>query len=192
MLTLSTRNQTIIGASLVLLLVITRGHHFATLHSLPGASWAVFFLAGVMLRPKWILPALLALAWVLDFFAFTTTEVSRFCLTPAYLLLLPAYAALWFAGRWYAARHQDSWMTLPMLVIAASGGALVCELFSSGGFYFFSGRFAEPTLVEFSARVVKYFPSYLGSLLFYVGTAVVIYAVVRMQHDVIAARSNKN
>lgn len=43
MLTLSTRSQIAIGIALVLLMIITRGHHFSSLQNLPGASWAIFF-----------------------------------------------------------------------------------------------------------------------------------------------------
>ena len=43
---LSVRNQLAIGAGLVLLMILTREYHFSSLHSLPGASWAIFFLAG--------------------------------------------------------------------------------------------------------------------------------------------------
>ncbi len=178
MLTLSTRNQIAVGLALAAALTLTRGQHFATLHSLPGASWAVFFLAGVYLRPLWALPALLALTWFLDFAAFTWGGASGFCLTRAYAFLLPAYASLWLAGRWYAARHRFAWATLAPLAAAAVTGAAVCELFSSGGFYFFSGRFAEPALIEFGARLAKYFPSYLGSLTFYVGLAAAVHALL--------------
>jgi len=186
MLTLSNRNQILIGAVLALLLIATRGQHFATLHSLPGASWAVFFLAGVYLRPMWILPALLAFVWGLDFTPHLLSGASlaeimnggqAFCLTPAYIFLLPAYAALWFGGRWYAGQHRFAWHTLPPLVAAAFAGAAVCELFSSGGFYFFSGRFAEPTVAEFAGRLMTYFPRYLQSLAFYVGIAAVVHAL---------------
>ena len=178
MLTLSSRNQLVIGIALAALMAATRGQHFATLHSLPGASLAVFFLAGVYLRPAWALPALLALTWFLDFAAFTWGGASGFCLTPAYVFLLPAYGSLWLAGRWYAARHRFAWATLMPLAAAVFIGAAVCELFSSGGFYFFSGRFAEPTLNEFGARLAKYFPSYLGSLAFYVGIAAAVHALL--------------
>lgn len=177
MLTLSTRNQFLIGTLLVLLVAATRGQHFATLHSLPGASWAVFFLAGVYLRPAWALPGLLALTWVMDFAAYTWGGASGFCLTPAYVFLLPAYSALWLAGRWYARRYRFEWRTLLSLAAAMLVGAAVCELFSSGGFYFFSGRFIEPTFTEFGARLVKYFPSYLQSVAFYVGIATLVHAL---------------
>jgi hypothetical protein len=200
MLTLSGRNQLVIGITLAALMAATRGQHFATLHSLPGASWAVFFLAGVYLRPAWVLPALLAFVWGVDFFPHLLGGASpaeivsggkAFCLTPAYFFLLPAYGSLWLAGRWYAARYQFAWATLVPLAAAVLVGAVVCELFSSGGFYFFSGRFNEPTLAEFGARLAKYFPSYLGSLTFYVGIAAVVHATLVLARSGDVARDLK-
>jgi len=182
MLTLATRHQLTIGTVLVLLVAATRGQHFATLHSLPGASWALFFLAGVYLRPLWALPGLLALTWMLDFAAYAWGGASGFCLTPAYAFLLPAYGALWFAGRWYARRHRFGWRTLLPLSAAVLAGAVVCELFSSGGFYFFSGHFAEPAFTEFGARLVRFFPPYLQSVAFYVGIAAVVHMLFGLMH----------
>ena len=117
-LTLSTRNQLLIAFMLVLLMIITRSHHFAAMHNLPGASWAIFFLAGVYLRTFWSLPGFLALSWWLDFAAYTWGGASNFCLTPAYVFLLPAYASLWLAGRWYVGRYQFSWSTLKPLSLS--------------------------------------------------------------------------
>lgn len=198
MLTLSNRNQILIGVVLALLLIATRGQHFATLHSLPGAAWAVFFLAGIYLRTLWVLPALFAFVWGLDFAPHFMSGASlaeivnggqAFCLTPAYFLLLPAYGALWFAGRWYVGRHRFAWQTLMPLVAAMLVGAAICEIFSSGGFYFLSGRFAEPTIAEFSTRLLKYFPLYLQSLAFYVGIVAAIHACFGLAHDTARARS---
>ena len=191
MLTLNARHQIAIGLALAALVIATRGQHFATLHGLPGASWAVFFLAGVYLRSLWALPALLGLAWFLDFAAFTWGGASSFCLTPAYAFLLPAYASLWLAGRWYATRYRFSWTTLAPLAVAVVAGAAVCELFSSGGFYFFSGRFAEPTFAEFGARLAKFFPSYLGSLAFYVAIAATVHAVLTLARASAVVRDSK-
>lgn len=176
MLTLSTRSQVAIGLALVLLMIITRGHHFASLQNLPGASWAIFFLAGVYLRSAWPLLGFFALSWWLDFAAYTWGGTSGFCLTPAYIFLLPAYSALWFAGRWYANQHQFAWRTLMPLSLSMVVGLSLCELFSSGGFYFFSGRFEETTLVEFGSRLIQFFPMYIESFAFYIGIAVVVHA----------------
>jgi hypothetical protein len=109
MLRFSARSQLVIGIMLLLLMIATRGHHFGTLHNSPGATWAVFFLAGVYLRVVWVLPGLLAMTWVLDFVAYTWGGSSGFCLTRAYLFLLPAYGALWLAGCWYAGQYRLEW-----------------------------------------------------------------------------------
>jgi len=189
MLTLSNRNQFIIGTILVMLVVATRGQHIATLQSLPGASWAAFFLAGVYLRPRWVLPGLLALTWILDFAAYTWGGASGFCITPAYVFLLPAYSALWFAGRWYAGQYCFEWRTLLPLSIAMLAGGAVCKLFSSGGFYFFSGRFTDPTFIEFGARLAKYFPLHFQPLVLYVSCAALIHVLFSLASSSTQARN---
>ena len=188
---LSVRNQLTIGAGLVLLMILTREYHFSSLHSLPGASWAIFFLAGLYLRAIWPLAGLFILTWALDFSAFTWGGASRFCLTSSYVFLLPAYSALWYAGSWYARRYQFEWQTLLPLSLSLMTGAAVCELFSSGGFYFFSGRFEETTLIEFGQRLVQYFPHYVGSLVFYIGIAVVIHIMFTFIQGSFRAHNNR-
>jgi len=173
---LSARKQMIIALILALLLIITRGHHFASLHNLPGASWAVFFLAGVYLRSIWPLVGFFALAWWIDFAAYFWGGASDFCLTPAYFFLIPAYASLWLAGRWYAEQYRFRWGTLFPLSLGMMIGLIFCELFSSGGFYFFSGRFTDTTWAEFAGRSLEYFPLYIESFLFYAGIAIVMHA----------------
>jgi len=177
MITIAPRSALAIGLSLALLMAATRSHHFATALHLPDASWAVFFLAGFYLRPLWMFPALLALAGVSDYVAIAGFGVSDFCASPAYGFLLPAYGALWLAGRWYADRYRFALSTLIPLAGSVVIGAAVCELISSGGFYFFSGRFAETSLVELGLRLGKYFPPSLVSLAFWMGIAIVVHIV---------------
>ena len=191
MMTLSVRNQLTIGVALVLLMIFTRGHHFSSLHSLPGASWAVFFLAGVYLRAIWPLAGLFILTWVLDFSAYTWGGASGFCLTSAYVFLLPAYSVLWYTGRWYARQHQFELQTVVPLSLSLMIGAAVCELFSSGGFYFFSGRFEETTFAEFGQRLMQYFPHYVGSLIFYIGITVVIHTLFVYARDMFRTHDNR-
>ncbi len=175
MLTLSTRNQIIIGLVLALFMIITRGHHFASLQNVPSASWAVFFLAGVYLRSTWSMLGFFTFAWLLDFAGYTWGGASGFCLTPAYFFLLPAYASLWLAGRWYANQHTFSWRTFMPLSLSLVLSTVICRIFSSGGFYLFSGHFEEKTLVEFSERLMEHLPLFFESLLFYVGIAIVVH-----------------
>ncbi|HZV98879.1 MAG TPA: hypothetical protein VFF74_07805 [Methylophilaceae bacterium] len=179
MLTLKKSHQLLIGVILAALLIVTRGHHFASISHLPSASWAVFFLAGVYLRPAWVFAGLLALAAGLDIAAVTWGGVSNFCVSPAYPFLLPAYGALWLAGRWLAAHYRFAWSTLATAVGSLFVSTVAAELFSSGGFYFFSGRYADPTLVEFGHRFAKYYPSAVSNILLYVGIAAIIHILVK-------------
>lgn len=178
MLTLTSRQQAAIGISLLLLMAFTRSNHWATLHSLPDASWAIFFLAGFYLRSLWIAPALMLGAALTDYVAISWGGVDDFCLSPAYWLLIPAYASLFLAGRAYARHHRLSWSALPWLLGCALAGALLAELFSSGGFYFLSGKFAEPGLGEFIPRLAAYFPHMLSTMAAYLGLAAVIHVAV--------------
>lgn len=173
MLTLSKTNQILIGLVIALLVIATRGHHFASIEHLPSISLAAFFLIGLYLRPLWAFPALLGLCAALDLHAVTYAGVSNFCVTPAYGFLLPAYGTMWLAGRWLAKHYSFTVGTLLRAFGLVAVAAAVSELFSSGGFYFFGGRYADPTLAEFGTRLVKYFPYQVESLAFWLGIALV-------------------
>jgi len=95
------RSQWMIGAFLVLLMAVTRGHHFASIEHLPSASWAVYFLAGIYLKPLWSFPLLSVEAFLLGFAEFTFGGVSSFCVTPTYIWLVPSYAWMRCPGRLY-------------------------------------------------------------------------------------------
>jgi hypothetical protein len=172
MLSRARRRQFMIGLGLAALMVATRGQHFPTLQqALPSASWAVFFLAGAYLPSLWAPAALFGVAALVDYTAVAWSGADAFCISPAYVGLLPAYGALWLAGRWYAGRRQRppvAWMPFGVSLVA---GTAVCELLSSGSFYFYSGRFTDPTLAEFGARFVRYFPNDLRSVAFWAGAA---------------------
>ncbi|MCC8996417.1 MAG: hypothetical protein LM517_05035 [Nitrosomonas sp.] len=180
MLTLSLRNQIIIGLMLTAMMILTRGYNLVWTHNLADASWAVFFLAGIYLRSAWPLLGLFLLSWVLDYVAYAWGGVSDFCLTPAYLFLIPAYASLWLAGRWYAKQFQWSWHNVTLLAASMAAGLLACELFSSGGFYFFSGRFAETSMSEYATRFLQYFPAYAESFVFYIAIAIVLHSLMAL------------
>lgn len=168
---LSTRAQLLIGLALAALLAMTRGHHFASLDHLPSASWAVFFLAGIFLRSRWAFAALFLEAVALDFGALANGAVSDWCLSPAYWLLLPAYGALWLGGRLFVARAEQGVTHLAVTLLVS---AFVAHLISSGGFYFFSGRYPEPTLAAFVERIGWYFPRSLANMALYVSLAAIL------------------
>lgn len=177
---LEKRHQLWIGAALVLLVAATHGHHFATALHLPPATWAVFFLAGFYVRRAWLFAALLAEVVLIDYVAITAGGVSAYCVSPAYGMLLPAYGTLWLAGRWFARRYSFSVAALPALGASLLGSVSLAELFTSGGFYFFSGRFADTSLAEFGTRLLKYFPHTLQSFAFWIAVALVAHVALAL------------
>ena len=190
MLNLSRTTQLYIGIALMALMAMTRGSHFP-LHNLPSASWAVFFLAGVLLRPKWVFPLLFAEATIIDVLSVGWINAGHHCMTVAYWMLVPAYAALWFGGRLYAGWHRDQAGSLAVLVPVMTLSALVCNVLSSGGFYFFSGRYEAPTVAGMVERIGHYYPQYLSSLALYVGIAVVLYVGARSAQLLMSNKSHQ-
>ena len=178
MLNLTARQQIAISLVLVLMMLFTRSHHWASIHTLPDASWAIFFLLGVYVRALWVVPALIAASVAIDYVAITWGGVSDFCVSPAYWLLIPAYLALFAGGRFYARGHSLSLLGLFRLAGVALTVVVIAELFTSGGFYFFSGRFAEPTLAGFIPRFEKYFPHMLGTFALYLGLAATVHVAL--------------
>ncbi|MDD5395360.1 MAG: hypothetical protein PHE17_20240 [Thiothrix sp.] len=172
MFTLSTKNQWLVGGILLLAMLITRAH---VVDHLLDASWAVFFLAGFYLRNVLAFGVFMAIAMAIDYVAITKFGVSDFCVSQAYVALVPAYGALFIAGRWFAGQYQgETLASLGKLIFAVVVGFVACELISSGSFYFLSGKFAELNMAEFGSRLVKYAPHglYVTGLYVTVGTFV--------------------
>ena len=176
MLPLSARHQLWIALALALVMVVTRGQHVAALpHGLPDASLAVFFLAGLYLTPVWGFAAFFAGAFAIDLAAVGWGGVSAYCLSPAYLLLVPAYGAMWAAGRWYARRYRPVWDSLYALGAVLWLAVMAAEVFASGGFYLFSGRFADLSFAGFAERLMTFFPQTLSALALYIGLALIVH-----------------
>ena len=160
-------------ALLAALMVATRSNHFDSLTHLPDASLAVFLLAGCYLSfPAF--PALLVIAGLTDYFALNYAGVSDWCFSPAYWFLIPTYAVMWYAGRFYAARHSMSWRSLSLFTVTALLATSAAFVISSGSFFLFSGRFPDMTALQYADSVAKYFAPYLGSSFLYLSIAVCI------------------
>jgi len=185
MISLSSRQQFLIGILLFALMAFTRGHHFSTINHLPSATLAVFFLAGLYVSSKWLVPILFAEAALLDYAAITFGGVSSFCVSQAYVMLIPAYGTLWLAGHWYAQQYQFNWHSFLPLSLSVMLATAISQVFSGGGFYFFSGRYTQPTLAEYGERFVNYFPSALSNIAFYIALAVAFHVIA-----VLAARAS--
>lgn len=175
----STQAQLIVGVLMAMLLVVTRGNHAASIGLLPSATWAVFFLAGALLRPRWTFPLFFLLASLLDFSSMSLERIGAHCLSPAYWTLLPAYFSLWFGGWLYARQHLDAPRTIAWLLPIVIASGIVAYQFSGGGYYLFSGDYAEPTLAGHAERMLQYLPQRVLTLAAYVSVALGLRAGVR-------------
>lgn len=174
---LNQSHHMIIAPLLALVMLATRGHHDLSPLHLPDASWAVFFLLGLYLPQRWLFSLFFLLAAGIDYVAISWGGVSSYCVTGAYLLLIPAYWALWFSARIHRPQSNLSFRDLIPLAIYALGGTLVCELISSGGFYLFSGRFIDTSFAEYAERLMCYLPGSLKNQTLYLGLAMLIHTL---------------
>lgn len=169
-----------VAAALILAMAATRYNHFGSAVSLPDASYAVFFLCGLYLAgftraSRVVFVALLLEAGLVDYYATSVQGISDWCVTPAYWLLIPTYASLWFAGHWSATRYSMEGKGLIRLALTAWAVSSFAFLFSNTSFYVFSGRFNDMTAMEYAARVAQYYGSYVSVALLYVACAVAIH-----------------
>lgn len=171
--TLSLRNQLLLGAVLILLLVTTRGHNVMTLDLIPVSTMGLFFLLGVYFRKVWVLTLAFAIVWTMDITGLTWSGNTDFCLSNSYLFLLISYATYWAGGqlfaRIYAGENVKSLISLA--VIAPIAGALG-YLISAASFHYLSGKFETDFSVMFSDYLAR-LPGHLEGLAVYLVIGVV-------------------
>lgn len=164
--------------ALALAMAATRFKHVGDALHLPDASMAVFFLGGLYVRRHVVFVAMVLLAVALDWASIRYAGVSDFCVTPACAFLPLAYAALWYAGRGYAPRLNARPLTLlgafAVALVAASASFVV----SNGAFYWLGGRYAEPNMSQYLARLWQWGPLFVRTTLGYVAVALVAHAAV--------------
>lgn len=177
MFALSTKNQGLVGGILLLAMLVTRAH---VSDHLLDASWAVFFLAGFYLRNLLAFGGLMATAVAIDYVATSQLGVSNFCVSPAYIALIPAYGAMFAAGRWFAGQYQgETLIALGKLVLAVLVGFALTEVISSGSFYALSGTSAEISVMGFVTQVVTYAPHGLYVTGVYLTVAALLHLAVK-------------
>ncbi len=157
--------------SLVLLMVLTRYSAFHT-WGLPSATLAVFFVAGIYLR-QFIFPVLLlATAGLTDYFSIQA-GTSDWCITPAYMFLIPTYFCLWFAGRQFDDLKISSLKRFGHLVFLLLLSSTAAFIISTGSYHLLSGRYEDVPIVEQAVNSMKYYPRYIGGAFFYTGIFIV-------------------
>ena len=154
--------------ALMLLMVATRFHHFGDTFSLPDASLAVFFLAGFWSGGIVLFVTLLLEAGLIDYLAITQFGVSDFCISPAYVFLIPTYAVVWFGGRFSATFSNHALTHLPAKIMVLVVSVSLAFLISNGSFYLLSDKYPDTNWLEYSSRFMQYYPPYLQYSIFYV------------------------
>ena len=154
MLNLSTKQTVVIAVAFSLVLWATRGQHIASLFSLPDATWAISLMTGFLFGPL-IFAIVLAQAFLIDYLA-----MGSHLFNLAYLALLPAYLALYFAGKWFRGQYDKQGFALGAFTLSFVGGVAICEFISSGSFYF------QKSMASMSGFIELFGQYFFGNLFF--------------------------
>lgn len=167
--------------ALMLLMAVTRSSHIGTPFQLPDASLAVFFLAGLWFGGNWFFAVLLTEAALIDFVAIQFFGVSGFCVSPAYVFLIPAYAALWFGGKWCAQFNDVSWISLMKQFVTLLVATTLAFLISELSFYLLSDRYDTLDWSRITSDMANFYPDYVKATVIY---STVIFTVVSLLKSV--------
>ena len=163
-------------AVLMLLMLATRTHHFASLNHLPSASIAIFFLAGMYLRN-------IKAFWFFYILTITIDLASSYyrgqfgaCITSSYPALVLSYAVMFTAGFYTRPNwQQNAWqINIIKVSVALFIASSIAFFISNGSYYTLSGKFPELSWAEYATRVDKYFFKSISNPVFYVISAIVI------------------
>ncbi len=162
-------------AALAAAMFATRECHVG---ALPDASWAVFFLGGFYFSTSRAFLLLMAEAIAIDYVATQHLGISSYCISPAYVFLLPAHGALWFGGRWLRGHRSGLGIrSVSMLAASLFVAVSTCFLVSNGSFYWLSGRAATPTFAGWAANFGHWYFAFLSAPFAYVGMAAVLHVL---------------
>ena len=170
---LTPKKQWLITILLLIVMVLTRSDYMPNLQD---ASWAVFFLVGFYLRSYIGLAIIILFAVIIDFSMIAAQGGHQdYYLAPSYLFIIPAYAALWFAGRLTANIYCENIKGLFIFIALSSLGAIACDLISSGGFFWLSSEVLDLSFSEMIERRLDFMPVYLKTIGIYLGIASIIH-----------------
>jgi len=162
---------------LTALMVVTRSGHLGTAWTPPDASWAVLYLAGFYFARewRWALPALLCTAMAVDFVVISYFGVSSYCVTAAYVFMLPAYVLLWLGGVWMRRAYRRELADLLRWAMSLGLGSSLCFLVTNTTFYWLGGRIPDPTLGGWWQSFAQWYPGFIAVPFVYVGIAAVLH-----------------
>lgn len=170
--------------ALIALMAATRFHHEGSAIQLPDASLAVSFLGGLYYSGVKRFLVLLLLAGLVDYFAITALAVNDYCISPAYLFLVPTYWVVWAGGQWLPKSIDLSRFHLAvrfLMVLSFSG--ISAFLISNWSFYWFSGKLNEMDAWEYASWLVPSLLPYLLPLLAYCLIGMFVATVFKLLKD---------
>ena len=138
---------------LIFLMLLTRGDHLLTLVSLPDASFALFFIGGMLLKkPKWFI-SLFAFSVVIDLVTLSMNITYQIPINLGYLGLLVSYGIMWFFGSRIA--NTKSFLKFAAFSVLAT---LIAFLISTQTYNLLSGTFPDITIKESIQTGWEYLP----------------------------------
>jgi hypothetical protein len=154
----------VVGIALAAAMAATRVHGAGLGAVLPDASLAVFFLAGFALAsPLWF-AAFVVEAVVFDVVAIGFAHVPAVCVTWGYASLLPAYGALWLAGRWVSGvPAAGGWSGGLRIGAALLTGVIAYFVLSNLGYYLGGGYAESRGLAGYAGAVAGWLPLYVAA-----------------------------
>ena len=175
---------------LAALMLFTRQCDFA---GVADASWAVFFLGGLYIGSSGLFALFMLLAVLVDYAVTQHLGVSSYCLSAAYPFLLPAYATLWWGGRWLARRWTASrpLHTLALTAATLATAASLCFVISNGSFYWLAERAAPPTLAGWRENFLDWYGYFLAVPFAYVGAVLALRAATLAIRSRLASRKTQ-
>lgn len=175
---------------LMAVMALTRFDHFGSAFSLPDASLAIFFLAGLMsYGGLWFFSLLLLEAGMIDFLAITQFNVSDYCISPAYIFLIPTYAVMWFAGCYSKAFESFHLADSAKIIGLAAVSASAAFALSNGSFYLLSDRIEAGSWAHFAGQFAHYYPPYMVSTLCYALAGLLIIKLFKLMPSALTTRT---
>ena len=178
---------------LMMLMAATRTSHFGNTVVLPDVTLAAFFFAGLWLNGRAPFAILMAEAVLIDYWAITQLGVSDFCISPAYLFLLPCHAVLWQAGRMARQWPLVNVVNAAKQLLSLGAAIVLAFIVSNGSFFVLAEQVADKSWAHYVDNIGQYFPNYmLINLLYGVMISVVawVFANFKAQWQKLAAKSS--
>jgi hypothetical protein len=178
--------------ALVGIMALTRFNHFGSAFSLPDASLAVFFFAGLGFSRLWLFALLLLEVGMIDYLAITQFSVSDFCISPAYVCLIPTYFVMWFSGFYCKSFKNLQIIDSIKFFGLAAIATITAFIISNGSFYLFSGSFGELSWDKYFHQLSQYLPSYLSATLIFIVVGLAIVNLIKAAQTITVAESKNS